>query len=130
MVEVYAQVVSRTDCRGKAQVVPYIVLCHPGVASLTVLTIVGLKHAKAWTVLTVLGVVHLSGRSKYFFSGSRSVTHAPYYRGPLRDHIGRRRAHVVRMTCAHRHVRCSPRAWGPHRATQTPARPGGHRGAT
>ena len=41
MVEVYAQVVSRTDHKGNAQVVPYIVLSHSGVTSHTVLTDVG-----------------------------------------------------------------------------------------
>ena len=41
MVGFYAQVVSRTDCRGNTQIAPCIVLSHCGVASHTVLTEVG-----------------------------------------------------------------------------------------
>ena len=43
MVGFYAQVVSRTDCRGNTQIAPCIVLSHYGVASHTVLTEVGVE---------------------------------------------------------------------------------------
>ena len=66
MVEVYAQVVLRADSRGNAPVVSYTVLSHPGVASRTVLTTVGLKCPQQCCTDRT-GGVRPSGRAQRMF---------------------------------------------------------------
>ena len=81
MVEVYAQVVPHTKRRGNTQVVPCLVLSHPGVASHTVLTTVGLKRSRqsAYCADRTGGCEPLRPHKVCVFWGPCSETHVPTY---------------------------------------------------